>query len=104
MRIAVVAALALGGCAANGLPTPQTQQALILACKVDGVVVPIGQDVVGQLGAAGATASGIDQLLVHPLVLKACEQQNGTPAAVPAVTVAQPSVQPLPQPPTKPTS
>ena len=65
------------------------QQALTVACNVDGVVVPIAQPVVATLGSGGATAARVDSLLVHPAVLAACQQRGGMPATAAPVSVAE---------------
>lgn len=78
--------------ACSNLPPDQQakiQQALVVACNVDGVVVPIAQPIVATLGAGGATAATLDSLLVHPAVVAACNAVNGTPASV---TVVNPPV------------
>lgn len=93
MRSALIAAvLVVGGCAAQ---SPQVQQAMTVACNADGIVVPLGQQVVGQLGSAGALASGVDQLLVHPLVVQECDKLKAKPVAVPATTPAEPPAKPI---------
>jgi hypothetical protein len=78
--------------------TPAQQQALHVACNVDGAIVPAAQPVIASMGNGGATASTIDSLLVHPAVVAACAALNGTPASVtltsPAATVASPPAVP----------
>ena len=86
--LAILPILALAACAADGSLTPQGQKALAIACNVDGVVVPIAQPVVAGAGSAGATAAGVDALLVHPLVVQYCQAQGGKPVAVPATVAA----------------
>ena len=71
------------------------QQALTVACNVDGAVVPIAQPVVATLGTSGATAANLDSLLVHPAVVAACMTISGTPVS--AMPVSAP-----PTPPAKP--
>jgi hypothetical protein len=70
------------------------QQALTVACNVDGVMVPIAQPIVATIGTGGATAANVDSLLVHPAVVLACKAMNGTPETAvpvsPAVTVPGP--------------
>jgi len=82
----------LAGLAActNMSPAQQAkmQQILTVACIVDGVVVPVAQPVVAGLGSAGATAAGVDSLLVHPAVLATCSQLGGAPASAAPVTSA----------------
>ena len=70
----------------------QIQQALTVACNVDGILVPIAQPVVATLGAGGATAANLDALLVHPAVVAACNAVNGTPVS--AVPVSTPTAAP----------
>jgi hypothetical protein len=77
--LAVLASLS----ACGSMPPDQQaglQQALSVACTVDGVIVPFARPVVATLGTAGATAAGVDSLLVHPAVVAACQQLGGTPA------------------------
>jgi hypothetical protein len=79
-------ALPLLAClAACGDLPPEQQakvtQALTVACTVDGVVVPLAQPIVAELGPAGAGAASAD-LLVHPAVVAACKALNGVPASV----------------------
>jgi hypothetical protein len=59
----------------------QIQQALTVACNVDGAIVPIAQPVVATLGPGGATAATMDTLLVHPAVVAACNTVHGTPVS-----------------------
>ncbi len=72
-------------------PTPEQQakieQALTVACNVDGAVVPAARPVVAALGQAGTTAANAD-LLVHPAVVEACKSLNGTPVSVAPVGAA----------------
>lgn len=56
------------------------QQALKVACDVDGTLVPIAQPIVASLGHAGAAVASAD-LLVHPEVVAACAALSGTPAS-----------------------
>jgi hypothetical protein len=82
--------------------TPAQQQALHVACNVDGAIVAAAQPVVASMGSGGATGSTIDSLLVHPAVVAACAALNGTPASV---TVTAPTAPNAPAPtPTKPVS
>ena len=88
--------------ACSSLPPDQQakiQQALVVTCNVDGVVVPIAQPVVATLGAGGATAATLDSLLVHPAVVAACNAVNGTPAS--ATVVSPPVTGPTNPPATK---
>jgi hypothetical protein len=57
----------------------QLQQALQAACKIDGVVVPIAQTQMATLVPASAGAVTIDELLIHPAVVKYCAGLGGTP-------------------------
>jgi hypothetical protein len=71
--------------ACSNLPPDQQAkitQALVVACDVDGAVVPLAQPVVATLGPAGATVASVDSLLVHPAVVAACQRLGGTPAGV----------------------
>jgi hypothetical protein len=77
--------LVVGLCACSDLaPDQQAQvtQALAVACKVNGAVVPVAQPVVATLGAGGVSAASTDNLLVHPAVVAACQPLGGTPAGV----------------------
>ena len=75
--------------------TPAQQQALTVACNVDGAIVPAAQPVVATMGTGGAMAESIDSLLVHPAVVAACASLKGTPASVtvtaPAATAPPPA-------------
>ena len=93
-------ALPLLGCIAacgNVTPSQQAQitQAVTVACNVDGVLVPVAQPVVANLGPGGATVANVDTLLVHPAIVAACSALKGTPASAtpvsPPVTAAAPS-------------
>ena len=64
------------------------QRALMVACNVDGVLVPLAQPVVASLGSVGAAASGVDSLLLHPAVVAACQLYGGAPSSVVPVPVA----------------
>lgn len=83
--------------------TPAQQQALRVACNVDGAIVPAAQPVVASMGSGGATAATIDSLLVHPAVVAACAALNGTPASVTVTSPASPAAPPS-APPAKPVS
>ena len=65
----------------------QVQQAVSVACNVDGVMVPVAQPIITSIGPGGATVAGIDGLLVHPAVVAACSLVNGTPASATPVPV-----------------
>jgi hypothetical protein len=92
MRSTILAAIGARGLpliagllACSNLPPDQQSkvtQALAVACNVDGAVVPVAQPVVATLGASGATVAGMDSLLVHPVVVAACQRLGGTPAGV----------------------
>ncbi len=78
----------------NLSPAQQAQitQALMVACNVDGAVVPIAQPIVAAFGPGGATAVSLDNLLLHPAVIQACAALNGTPAsATPAGAPTSPA-------------
>lgn len=84
MRHICALALAIGLPACGNLSSEQQakiQQALMVACNVDGVLVPVAQPVVATLGQAGAAVATAD-LLVHPEVVAACKAISGTPASV----------------------
>jgi len=101
MRSIALPLLACLGACANMTTSQQTQvnQALAVACDVDGVLVPIAQPVVAALGPSGTTAADVDSLLVHPAVVAACAAIQGTPASVtpvgaPTTTPASPAASP----------
>lgn len=90
-RATIVLCMTTLAACSNLSPTQQTQiqQALTVACNVDGAIVPIAQPVVATIGAGGAAAASMDTLLVHPAVVAACAAVNGTPVtAVPVTTPA----------------
>lgn len=95
-HFAVLLLACLAACG-NVTPSQQAQiaQAVTVACNVDGVLVPVAQPVVANLGPGGATVANVDTLLVHPTVVAACTALKGTPAsatpASPPVAVAAPS-------------
>ena len=84
----------LSSLAACGNLTPDQQarvtQELIVACAVDGMLVPLAGPVVASLSTSGATAVNADNLVVHPAVVAACNAIGGTPAS------AKPAVAPAP--------
>jgi hypothetical protein len=90
MRSIALPLLACLGACGNMTTSQQAQatQALSVACNVDGVLVPIAQPVVAALGPNGATAAGVDSLLVHPAVVAACAAIQGAPASVTPVGAA----------------
>jgi hypothetical protein len=94
-----LATLAFLSACANLPPDKQAslQQVLMVACDVDGVLVPIAHPVVAALGPAGATASGVDSMLVHPAVVAACRLAGGVPSSVDTVPAAG-NHAPVPQP------
>lgn len=75
--------------------TPEQQarikEVLKVACNVDGVVVPVAQQVVTTMGDKGTAVANAD-LLVHPEVVEACKAISGTPVSAtpvsPPVTVS----------------
>jgi hypothetical protein len=82
--IRALATFAFLSACANLPPDRQAalQRSLMVACNVDGVLVPLAQPVVASLGSAGAAASGVDGLLVHPAVVAACQLFGGVPSSV----------------------
>ena len=79
----------LGACGSlSSAQQAQITQALMVACNVDGAVVPIAQPIIAALGPGGATAVSLDNLLLHPTVIQACAALNGTPASVTPVGAA----------------
>jgi hypothetical protein len=87
-RVCALPLLAVLAECANLSPDQQAkmQQVLMVACFVDGIVVPVAQPVVAGLGSAGATAAGVDGLLVHPAVVATCSQLGGAPASAAPVS------------------
>ena len=83
MRLILVLALvaALAACKLTPEQQAQVQQTLIVACNVDGVVVPLARPVVATLGQAGTSLASAD-LLVHPQVVAVCKALGGAPASV----------------------
>ena len=86
--------------AACGNLTPDQQariaQELNVACAVDGMLVPLASPVVASRGTGGAAVANVDNLLVHPAVVAACNAIGGTPASAkpvvaPATTPASPA-------------
>ncbi len=90
MREVFVLAL-LGLLSACGGMTAEQQakikEVLKVACNVDGVVVPVAQQVVTTMGQKGTEVANAD-LLVHPEVVAACNALNGTPVSATPVTVS----------------
>lgn len=93
MRSIALPLLACLGACGNMTTTQQAQasQALMVACNVDGVLVPIAQPVVATLGPGGATAANVDSLLVHPVVVAACAAIKGAPASATPIGPATPA-------------
>ena len=82
----------------NFTPDQQARltQELTVACAVDGMLVPLASPVVASLGTGGAAAANVDNLLVHPAVIAACNAIGGTPASAklvvaPATTTTSPT-------------
>jgi hypothetical protein len=93
MRYCIALSLLVWLSACSGVsPDEQTRiiQAVAVACNIDGAVVPLAQPVVATLGQGGAKAASVDNMLVHPAVVAACQKFGGTPAAV---TPANPPTQ-----------
>jgi hypothetical protein len=86
----------LAACA-NLTPDQQAEvaQELIVACAVDGTLVPLAQPVVAAPTTDGAAAANTDSVLVHPAVVAACNTIGGTPAsAKPMAAPAAPTPSP----------
>lgn len=99
MRRNLALPVLVGLCACSNMTPAQQaiiQQALTVACNVDGVIVPVAQPIVATLGPAGAAVAGVD-LLVHPAVVAACISLNGVPAS--AIPVGPPVIVPTNAPP-----
>jgi hypothetical protein len=77
----------LSGCAN---PTPDQQarimRALVVACDVDGAVVPLAQPVLTVLAPDAANSASVGMTVLHPAVVAACQQIGGAPAGVTPVT------------------
>jgi hypothetical protein len=82
-KIALPLLACVAGCS-NPTPTQlaQVQQVVNVVCNVDSVLVPIAQPVVATFGTSGAAVVSIDQLMVHPSVVAACQQLGGVPTQV----------------------
>lgn len=99
LMLALFAPLLLSGCTSDGQLTPQARQIIGAACKVDGVAQPIAVSVVPTLVPQATPIASIDNALVHPAVVKACDAIGGTPVAVtmapaPVPAVTAPAVAP----------
>jgi len=87
-----VAVVALSACSV----TPAAQEAISIACIVDGVLQPVAVTVAPFLAPELTPATTVDASLVHPVVVAACKAVNGIPAkvtvpdAAPAVPVVAP--------------
>ncbi len=92
-RTILLVALLLLGCA-DPAQQAKLDQALLVACDIDGVVVPVAVPVVVSTGQGGATVAN-DALLVHPAVVQACAALKGKPAGV---TVTEPPPVPAARP------
>ena len=92
-HLAVLTLAVMATACGNMSPEEQarTRQALSVACNVDGVIVPMAQPVVAELGPAGATAARVD-LQVHPAVVAACEMLHGVPVTVAGAQPPAPEV------------
>jgi hypothetical protein len=88
----ILALSLLSSLAACGNVTPGVQaqiaQELIVACTVDGMLVPLATPVVASLGTNGAAAADLDNLLIHPAVVAACNAVGGTPASAKPVVAS----------------
>lgn len=69
-------------CDGSGGLTPQGVQIVGALCKVDGVAQPVAVSIAPTLVPSLSAAANLDNLLVHPAVVKACAGVNGTPASV----------------------
>jgi hypothetical protein len=89
-RICILAsalALSLAACTGDQATRVQaefdkTRPGLLVACNVDGVVVPVAQLLVASIGPGGTAAASTDAVLVHPAVVALCKAIKGTPASV----------------------
>jgi hypothetical protein len=90
-RLLLIASLS----ACDSLPPDRQanlQQALVVACNIDGVMTPLAQPMVATLGSGGASLAATDSLLVHPAVVAACQQIGGTPVGVRPVPAPGPAI------------
>lgn len=79
----IVSLLFLMALAACSPSDPNTKDPAAFACDVDGSLQPVAASEAAKL-VPGATASVVielDQLLVHPAVVKFCADRGGTPVA-----------------------
>jgi hypothetical protein len=93
MRRIFALSLLSGLAACNLTPGQQAQitQELIVACTVDGMLVPLASPVVASLGTSGAAAVNFDNALVQPAVVAACNAIGGTPASAKPVVAPTPA-------------
>ena len=107
--VLAIVCLSLAACGAMGSGTTaaevqakihaQIQAAAPVACATDGVAQPIAADVLEALvpGATTAAAVTVDQLLVHPAIVKYCAKIGAKPAAIvsaPAAPAPTPAAAP----------
>jgi hypothetical protein len=97
-RIFVLSLLSSLAACGNLTPDQQAQitQELIVACAVDGALVPLASPVAASLGTGGASAANFDNVLAHPAVVAACNAIGGTPTSAkpvvaPVTTTASPA-------------
>lgn len=87
LLMAIMLPVMLGACAIDPATKAQLQQAVKVACDVDGMVVPIADPVVLGLVPQSAPIITVDQALVHPAVVAVCKGYGGTPAMAAPATV-----------------
>jgi hypothetical protein len=90
-RLLLIASLS----ACDSLPPDRQanlQQALVVACNIDGAVMPLAQPMVATLGPGGASLAATDSLLVHPAVVAACLRVGGTPVGATPVPAPGPAI------------
>jgi len=72
----------LSACGAGGQLTPQAQAVIGAMCKLDGVAQPIAVTIAPTVLPQLTPAASIDNALVHPAVVAACNAIGGTPVGV----------------------
>ena len=99
-RVLVLGVLAaLTACGSNATLTPAAQQAIANLCAQDQALQPIAAPVVAGVATAAApqgapavaTATALDQSVLHPAVQNACAKVGTLPVAPTATPAASPA-------------
>lgn len=81
--LAVTLAASLAGC---DIPPDKLARLTTALCKIDGIAQPVALTIAGgAIAAAPAVAQtvvAVDVSLVHPAIVKACQDKGGTVAGV----------------------